>query len=667
MLATLLLGTRGMLVPRCTALVVPQSPCTYGPQMRMADDILPVAPVSLTPEPAANLSPPEPAAKAEPAEGILVATITAIVVAFQMTGPLCLSLTLVALGLLGGDALGFPGGDALGLLGVDAARATLWTAQAEQQLGALRVAPAEQQVAATWIATEAAFYLLQQTIALQPADGHSPFTGAAMWTPRRRRELWRRLLATQPPAEFVSSWLYREPAFPTPAELLLGWAGVPGFLSPAAAVDAADASFRGVSWDEMTEGDAYEWGARALFAASSRAALTSAQDEELQSLIAELEQAAGRSLAPGEPTQGVRSMCAQMDALRWASRPLLYYALSDGLVRAAFAAPKMRSLGYEQRRTEELSYHYRRRRGSSSGANDGAAETREEAAPAADAFVFVHGIGIGPAIYADLIERFVDDETPVVCVNIDAISQRLLPRATLGPDRFAKLLDAALAELGIARAVICGHSYGSALVSYALNRDDATATPGRRRRLCGAVLLDPIATLLHHSTTTREFVYRPISGLADAVADYLFKKELWTSLAVARSLVFHEASFFLEDCSARRPTLVAVGADDVVVAPDAIAERFGTWQARLAGVRVLRMEGIGHGGWIEDDPTQGDRLVAAVRSLRSEVANLGRLEELVPRLGGQGFRGVVVPTRLAGDARVRRTARGSERSGAARR
>ena len=72
--------------------------------------------------------------------------------------------------------------------------------------------------------------------------------------------------------------------------------------------------------------------------------------------------------------------------------------------------------------------------------------------------------------------------------------------------------DARLAELGIERAVICGHSYGTALVSYALNRD-------RGRRLCGTVLLDPIATLLHHSTTTREFVYRPISGLADAIAD----------------------------------------------------------------------------------------------------------------------------------------------------
>jgi len=147
-------------------------------------------------------------------------------------------------------------------------------------------------------------------------------------------------------------------------------------------------------------------------------------------------------------------------------------------------------------------------------------------------------------------------------------------------------------------------------------------------------------------------LYRPASGLADAIADYLFKKELWTSRAVSRSIVFHEASFFLEDCSARRPTLIAVSDDDAIVAPDAIAGRFGTWQSRLAGVQVLRMAGIGHGGWIEDDPAQGDRLVA-VQDLRRQVSNIGRLEG-VPRLGAEAVRGVVTPTRGLQRAILRR-------------
>ena len=103
-------------------------------------------------------------------------------------------------------------------------------------------------------------------------------------------------------------------------------------------------------------------------------------------------------------------------------------------------------------------------------------------------------------------------------------------------------------------------------------------------------------------------------------------QELWTSIVVSRSLEFHEASFFVEDCSAQKPTLVAVGLDDVVVAPEAILRHYGSLQARLRGVRVLSMEGIGHGGWIEDDKGNRAALVAAVRTLRRDVANLGRLE-----------------------------------------
>ena len=110
------------------------------------------------------------------------------------------------------------------------------------------------------------------------------------------------------------------------------------------------------------------------------------------------------------------------------------------------------------------------------------------------------------------------------------------------------------------------------------------------------------------------------------------EQELWSSIVVSRSLVFHEASFFLEDCSAQKPTLVAVGLDDVVVAPEAILRHYGSLQARLRGVRVLGMEGIGHGGWIEDSKGNRAALVAAVRTLRRDVANLGRLE----RLGGRG-------------------------------
>lgn len=128
----------------------------------------------------------------------------------------------------------------------------------------------------------------------------------------------------------------------------------------------------------------------------------------------------------------------------------------------------MRSLGYTRRRTGELGYYYRRGRGAAAEpASSAEARGGERGAPsAADAFVFVHGIGVGPAVYADVLERMVCDDTPVVAVGdattagglagagaplhhpprcgqveTDAISQKLFPAAALSPDRFAQLLD----------------------------------------------------------------------------------------------------------------------------------------------------------------------------------------------------------------------------------
>ena len=52
-------------------------------------------------------------------------------------------------------------------------------------------------------------------------------------------------------------------------------------------------------------------------------------------------------------------MCSQMDALRWRARPLVYYALSDAVVRLAYTYRVMADMGYERRREHELPHFYR--------------------------------------------------------------------------------------------------------------------------------------------------------------------------------------------------------------------------------------------------------------------------------------------------------------------
>jgi len=137
------------------------------------------------------------------------------------------------------------------------------------------------------------------------------------------------------------------------------------------------------------------------------------------------------------------------------------------------------------------------------------------------------------------------------------------------------------------------------------------------RRVSGVVLIDPIAINLHHARTTREVVYTRLDSAQSSFEDFLFKKELWTAILIARHLPWDQASFWLDDCRAQTPTLVAVGTLDTIVNPRAASQGFGSWKARRRGVRVLTMEGMGHGEWLVNDAA-ADSLVASVHALRQE-------------------------------------------------
>eukprot|EP00964_Phaeocystis_antarctica_P011351 scaffold6278_cov66-Phaeocystis_antarctica.AAC.4 len=362
-------------------------------------------------------------------EGAVVALIVAIIICLEAMGPIALALAVLnAASIID--------------LGLD-----------------LNAPLSAGQLAVAWMYVEAAFYVASHAVAARATvsswnGGLAPFSGTAKWSQQRRRIFWRRLLATQPPSEFVASWMYTAPAVPAAAELLLGWLRVPGGLSPAAATAAADRSYQGVPWSRLRAGDVYSWAARQLFAKRSCAQLTPAEDAELRELVAELEQAAGSQLKRDEPepqlglaaaaaaythtpTPGVRSMCCQMDALRWRARPLLYYGLSDTVVKLAYTHRVMADMGYERRREAELPYFYRPPSASTE------AQPREGAPR--EAIVFIHGIGIGPATYAAFLDDCADADTPIVAVELEAVCQRLFPRATPTPERFATLLDDTLA------------------------------------------------------------------------------------------------------------------------------------------------------------------------------------------------------------------------------
>ena len=391
-------------------------------------------------------------------------------------------------------------------------------------------------------------------------------------------------------------------------------------MGPArAASHLADADRLGElpAFGTLTRGDARAWLARNLFY-KDVARLSHAELAELESYVDELEAAAGEPLAPSNATTpGVRPMSAATDPVRWRHRPLLYYFITHWLGETVWTPSVMTSGGFVRRTQDELVYWYRPAQGAV-----------EPGAPPVEALLFIHGVGVGPAPYAQWIEMAAPDpSTPVVAIELSGPAQRVFPAPPPTPERFSRLVADALDSLGIARVVVAGHSLGSAYASYLAGADArgelAPRTSAGRaleagaRRVGALVLIDPIACLLHHSRVTSQFVYTPAATLKEAADDFYFKKELFTASIISRHLPWHDAAVWLDERSRSTPTLVALSADDSIVPAAKVQAVFGSWQAKLRGVRVLSMPGIGHGGWLTDTRA-GQELAAAVRTLCKE-------------------------------------------------
>ena len=393
-------------------------------------------------------------------------------------------------------------------------------------------------------------------------------------------------------------------------------------------------------------------------------------------------------------TAGLETLCAYVDETRWRHRPLLYYGLTHWFAGLVWT-PRVMAIehGFQRRTfrdesidgTGELHYWYR------PGETSAVGTAAEKEGEKQDALVFIHGIGIGPAPYMDFVSQAAREGQPVVVLELPFASQRLsfdttaasgtaqengerngglglLPKVRglpVPPRRFASLIDGALEELGIARAVVVGHSLGSAYAHYLSKHDDRRQEQqeqqqqqGRRerqqqqeRRVAGLVLVDPIACCLYHPRVTSEFVYPPVRTPFQAADDYYVKKELFSAALVSRHLPWHEANVWLQDRSPAVPTLVALSDDDAVVPSEAVADVFGTSQARRRhGARVLRMPNMGHGQWLADNgdddggqrqhhrhrqqqqqqrPGQLPRLAREVQALSREAAAIGKARRAV--------------------------------------
>ena len=189
-----------------------------------------------------------------------------------------------------------------------------------------------------------------------------------------------------------------------------------------------------------------------------------------------------------------------IETLRWAHKPLLFYLFTQGIF-GAIVAHRLKGNSFVRKSSGVLSYW--------TNANT----FPSSSSPSSTPIILCHGIG-GLLVYVDFILKLIPLNSPIIVLEFPAVSLNIAPTVpTL--DATTSALRNILDEHGFSKAVFIGHSFGSSIVSWAVQY--------LPERVAGSVFIDPVVFMLHLTDILWNWTYRPVlnelslNGLLDVV------------------------------------------------------------------------------------------------------------------------------------------------------
>ncbi|KAJ3912833.1 hypothetical protein F5877DRAFT_53419 [Lentinula edodes] len=329
-----------------------------------------------------------------------------------------------------------------------------------------------------------------------------------------------------------------------------------------------------------------EWILWALFSATPETAQES-WEEEMEEYVTKVEELLGMKLEPGR-IDATSALRLTLDPVKMVHRPLVWYlvvALVDLITSLKLSFMGFTHYSNPSRIFPPRLFHIFSTP-SPSATTHFSYWYRPHKSPTRDPIIFIHGIGIGLYPYLPFFQDLIT-ATPdqgLLLIELLPISMHissppansLLPRESL-----LHGLYTTLDSLGISRAVLASHSYGTVLAAHVLRaqreqdqqQQQQQQEQPPRIHITSHLLIDPIPFLLHLPSVAFNFLYRPPRAANEWQLWYFASRDPDIAYVLGRCFFWAENVLWREDLDSNSDlgsvkfAILLSGKDQIIPAP----------------------------------------------------------------------------------------------------
>jgi len=282
------------------------------------------------------------------------------------------------------------------------------------------------------------------------------------------------------------------------------------------------------------------------------------------------------------------SMRFSIEPVQYHHKPLLFY-LSTRFILGSLGSMNLVDSGFSRRNAGALNYWVR--------------IPESEEGKARLPIVFVHGVGVGLVTYMSFVRKLVDNDCPILCVELPFVSMEIDSRVP-SIDQQVASVRSMLDQWGFDSATFVGHSYGSVMLSWMVQHAP--------ERVASVVFIDPIVIMLNLKSTLYNFLYRHSTN--GKISD-LVGSELFLNHALRRHFWWYRNIVWAQDMHDQGiPSMVIVSENDEIVPSAEVAQHVEAFDRKMGGASLVKhtmIEGGSHGDMLFDDDVQ-DRVLDLV-------------------------------------------------------